>query len=82
VRSCAARPQVTVDPTDIAVDRAVLTEMKPQRIPGLALGVYRDGQIVRAQGYGLATVELNVPVKPETSSNQVLWVNNLSRWQS
>ena len=26
----------------------------------------RDGKIVRAQGYGLANVELNVPVRPET----------------
>lgn len=48
------------------VDDAVLAEMKSERIPGLALGVYRDGQIVKAQGYGLANVELNVPVKPET----------------
>lgn len=48
------------------VDDYVLAEMKHERIPGLALGVYRDGQIVKAQGYGLANIELNVPVKPET----------------
>jgi len=48
------------------VDDYVLAEMKREHIPGLALGVYRDGQIVKAQGYGLANVELNVPVKPET----------------
>ncbi len=26
----------------------------------------RDGQIVKAQGYGFSNVELQVPVKPET----------------
>jgi len=48
------------------VDDYLGQEMKAQRIPGLALGVYRNGEIVKAQGYGLANVELNVPVKPET----------------
>ncbi|HTR67533.1 MAG TPA: serine hydrolase domain-containing protein [Terriglobales bacterium] len=62
----SARAQATAGPTGVVVDKAVLAEMKQQRIPGLALGVYRDGQIVRVQGYGLANIELNVPVKPET----------------
>lgn len=48
------------------IDEYVLAEMKHEKIPGLALGVYRYGQIVKAQGYGLANIELNVPVKPET----------------
>ena len=49
-----------------SVDDYLAQEMKAQRIPGLALGVYRNGEIVKAEGYGLANVELNVPVKPET----------------
>jgi CubicO group peptidase (beta-lactamase class C family) len=49
-----------------SVDDYLAQEMKAQRIPGLALGVYRNGEIVKAQGYGLANVELNVAVKPET----------------
>jgi len=40
--------------------------MAKLRIPGLALLVSRDGQVIRAQGYGFANVELQVPVKPET----------------
>jgi CubicO group peptidase (beta-lactamase class C family) len=48
------------------VDDYVLAEMKRENMPGLALGVYRGGQIVKAQGCGLANVELSVPVKPET----------------
>src|SRR5271155_1771647 len=49
-----------------AVDEYVQAEMQKQQIPGLSLLVARDGKIVRAQGYGLANVELQVPVKPET----------------
>jgi CubicO group peptidase (beta-lactamase class C family) len=49
-----------------AVDDYVHAEMAKQHIPGLALLVSRGGQVVRAQGYGLANVELQVPVKPET----------------
>lgn len=48
------------------VDAYVKAEMQRQKIPGLALGIYRGGKIDRVQGYGLANVELDVPVKPET----------------
>ena len=44
----------------------VRKEMQRQRIPGLALLVSRGGEIVVAEGFGLANVELQVPVKPET----------------
>ena len=44
----------------------VKSEMERQHIPGLALLVTRDGKIVRSEGFGLANVELQVLVKPET----------------
>lgn len=40
--------------------------MQRQHIPGLSLLVSRGGKIVRAEGFGLANVELQVPVEPET----------------
>ncbi len=40
--------------------------MQRQHIPGVAVLVSRDGKIVSAEGFGLANVELQVPVKPET----------------
>src|SRR6202790_5458250 len=49
-----------------AVDEYVHSEMTRQHIPGVALLVSRGGQVVRAQGYGMANLELQVPVKPET----------------
>jgi CubicO group peptidase (beta-lactamase class C family) len=48
------------------VAQYVKTEMARQHIPGLALLVSRNGEIVRAQGFGFSNVELQVPVKPET----------------
>ena len=49
-----------------AIDTFVAGEMARKKIPGLELGIYSHGQILLAKGYGLANVELNVPVKPET----------------
>jgi CubicO group peptidase (beta-lactamase class C family) len=52
--------------TQDAAGSYVRSEMQRQHIPGLALLVSRNGKIVRAEGFGLANVELQVPVKPET----------------
>ncbi|HEV8433175.1 MAG TPA: serine hydrolase domain-containing protein [Thermoanaerobaculia bacterium] len=49
-----------------SIDEFVKREMVSQRIPGLELGIYSRGRILLAKGYGLANIELNVPVKPET----------------
>jgi CubicO group peptidase (beta-lactamase class C family) len=48
------------------VDEYIHAEIQREKIPGLALAVLRDGQIIKVQGYGLSNVELDVPVKPET----------------
>lgn len=48
------------------VDWAMRQEMKEQQIPGMGLAVVLDGKIIKAKGYGLANVELNTAVSPET----------------
>ena len=48
------------------VDSAVEAQQKAQKVPGVSLAVCRDGKIVKATGYGLANVELGVPMRPET----------------
>ena len=48
------------------VDAIVHAEMTKQRIPGVAVAVVRNGEIVKSQGYGEANVELKVPVTPDT----------------
>ena len=47
-------------------DRVVEAERTEQHIPGVGLAVCREGKIVKASGYGLANVELDVAVTPET----------------
>jgi D-alanyl-D-alanine carboxypeptidase len=48
------------------VDDYVKAEMQKQHVPGLSLAVIKDGKIIKVEGYGLANVELSVPVRPET----------------
>jgi CubicO group peptidase (beta-lactamase class C family) len=51
---------------DGKVDGLVQSELQKQHIPGVALGVYRDGQMTKAKGYGLANAEWNAAVTPDT----------------
>ena len=48
------------------VDDFVRATMEEQNIPGIAIAVVRDGKPARVQGYGLANIELEVPVTPDT----------------
>jgi CubicO group peptidase (beta-lactamase class C family) len=48
------------------VDAFVQAEMKKQNIPGVSLAVVTNGQPPLIRSYGLANIEHQVPVKPET----------------
>jgi Beta-lactamase class C and other penicillin binding proteins len=48
------------------VDEFVKAEMQKRRIPGVSIAVVKNGEVIKAKGYGLANVELNVPAAPET----------------
>ncbi|HEY6621224.1 MAG TPA: serine hydrolase domain-containing protein [Steroidobacteraceae bacterium] len=60
--SCLTKAAPSAD----AVAKVVRAEMEKQHIPGLALLVSRNGVPIREEGFGLASLEFNVPVKPET----------------
>jgi CubicO group peptidase (beta-lactamase class C family) len=62
----SSSPRARAGDIDNEVDRYVQDSIRQQRIPGLALAVMRDGRIIKAQGYGLSNIELNVPVSPQT----------------
>ena len=47
------------------IERFVQDEMKVQRIPGLALGIVRDGRVVYVRGFGKAD-DSGRPVTPQT----------------
>lgn len=48
------------------IDTLVRAEMARQKVPGLAVAVVRGRDVLKASGYGLANVEHQVPVTPET----------------
>jgi CubicO group peptidase (beta-lactamase class C family) len=48
------------------VDRFVRAVMQERKVPGAAVAVVKNGKIVKKQGYGLANVELDVPVTTQT----------------
>ena len=54
------------DGVSTKIDEYIRAEMQTQKIPGVALAVVKEGKISIARGYGLANVEHQVPVKPET----------------
>jgi D-alanyl-D-alanine carboxypeptidase len=49
-----------------SVDDFVKRQMRLRQIPGLSLAVVKEGNIIKAKGYGLANVELNVPATQDT----------------
>ena len=57
-----ARPVAAAD----AVDKYVRAEMTRRHIPGVALAIVRGGKVIKAQGYGKADLEHEIPVTPET----------------
>lgn len=47
-------------------DEYVRAQMRERHIPGAAIAVIKNGKIIKAEGYGLASVEFNVPVTKDT----------------
>lgn len=48
------------------VDDFIRAGMRRQKIPGLSLVVLRNGQIIKAEGYGFADIKRRIPATPET----------------
>lgn len=66
-----ANPRLGAQPGPLAVPLRARVDAVFQRFaapgsPGCALGVVRDGAMVFSKGYGLASVELGVPISPGT----------------
>ncbi len=48
------------------IDDYINEQMRNKNIPGLTLGIIKDGRIIKYKAYGLASIELNVPASAET----------------
>lgn len=55
------KPEVPAEQID-----AIFAEYDRTDSPGCALGVVRDGRLVYRRGYGMANLELGVPMSPQT----------------
>ena len=44
------------------LDKVALEELKQRHTPGAAVAVIKDGQVIYAKGYGVASVETGAPV--------------------
>src|SRR5712671_3212067 len=62
---CIAASKNSDEKSAAAVDE-VFGDLAKAGSPGCALGVYRGGQIIYSKGYGLANLEENVPITPES----------------
>jgi CubicO group peptidase (beta-lactamase class C family) len=65
VASSAAAQQSLPDSLASRID-AVFTRFARPDTPGCALGVYQNGRIAYAKGYGSANIEYGVPITPKT----------------
>src|SRR5437867_7478961 len=61
----ASNGSVADEKKTAAVDE-VFADLTKTGSPGCALGVYRDGKIVYAKGYGLANLEERVAITPQS----------------
>jgi CubicO group peptidase (beta-lactamase class C family)/imidazolonepropionase-like amidohydrolase len=48
-----------------ALDSVAMAELKERGTPGAAVAVIKDGQVIYAKGYGVASIETGNPVTPE-----------------
>src|SRR5215510_5757270 len=47
------------------LDKVALEELKQRNTPGAAVAVIKDGRVIYAKGYGVASIETGAPVTPD-----------------
>jgi CubicO group peptidase (beta-lactamase class C family) len=58
-------PQADQQVANPAID-GIFSDLTKPGSPGCALGIFRDGEVIYARGYGLANIEENVPITAKT----------------
>ena len=66
-RALPVAPTVTLDEATVAeIDAMVEETMARINLPGFALGVVKDGELVYAKGFGVTSLEGGAPVTSQT----------------
>jgi CubicO group peptidase (beta-lactamase class C family) len=60
-----AGPAAAQTPDVAKLERTVLDELAETRTPGAAVAIVKDGSVVFAKGFGVASVETGAPVTTE-----------------
>jgi CubicO group peptidase (beta-lactamase class C family) len=63
---CGFDATQNLTPTEISNIGEIFSNYAKVDSPGCALGVYRNGAIAYTHGYGMASLELGVPITPQT----------------
>ncbi|PRQ08572.1 serine hydrolase domain-containing protein [Enhygromyxa salina] len=73
VETPAATPAVAVDPQQVELDaRLAYLEQRLEaarienHVPGMAVAIVKDDQLIYAHGFGVSDLDANTPVTPET----------------
>lgn len=66
VVSCAIALSLALPAVGDEVDRYMEAKIRELHIPGASIAIVRDGVLVKAQGYGKASLELEVPATKST----------------
>lgn len=61
----AAKPQLSTAALD-GLDQFVSAEMKTWKVPGIAIAVVQNGQVIYSHGFGMRDVKGNLPVTTKT----------------
>src|SRR5258705_2993793 len=49
-----------------SIDVFITNQMKKHGVTGLSIGIVKNGKVIKAKGYGLANIELDVPASEKT----------------
>lgn len=62
----ASRAVAAPKPLTGRIDAFVRAELERQKVPGVGIGIVKNGKVLLAKGYGFAHLEHQVPAGPET----------------
>jgi CubicO group peptidase (beta-lactamase class C family) len=77
-----SQPQGPTDPAELEafLDELLARQMEENHIPGAAVAVVRDGEVLLAKGYGYADLENGIPVDPELTVFRIGSSGKLFTW--
>ena len=48
------------------LEEFILNRMRESRLPGLSIGLIKDGELVYSRGFGFRDIERGLPATPDT----------------